>query len=152
MIPLNGKGRFTQGIFTPRNKSKYVGKEPPAFRSGFELKFFRWCDNNPNVFEWASETIIIPYTSPLDGKVHRYYTDGVVAIKEGNKVVKYIIEVKPLSQTLPPVVTKRKRQSTLLFENQRYIINMCKWEAAKKWCDIHSFKFLILTEKELGIK
>ena len=34
-----------------------------------------YCDNNPNILEWGSEEIIIPYKSPLDKKVHRYFPD-----------------------------------------------------------------------------
>jgi hypothetical protein len=151
MIPLNGKGKFKQGLFKPKNKSKYLGREDPVYRSGWELKFFRWADENPNVVEWASESVIIPYVSPLDHKVHRYYTDGVVAVREGSGVIrKYIIEIKPSAQTVLPVKGK-KRMSTMVYETARYAQNQAKWEAAKKWCDKHGYKFLILTEKELGI-
>jgi len=152
MIPLNGKGKFIQGVFLPINPKKYIGNEKPVYRSGYELRFFRWCDNNPNVLEWASEAVVIPYISPIDGKVHRYFTDGVIALKEGTGVVKYIIEVKPLKQVLPPVVGKQRRKSTMLYENTQYVVNTAKWDAAKKWCDSRGYKFQILTEKELGIK
>lgn len=151
MIPLNGKGKFIQGVFLPINPNKYIGNEKPVYRSGYELRFFRWCDNNPNVLEWASEAVIIPYTSPVDGKVHRYYTDGVIALKESTGIIKYIIEVKPLKQVLPPVAGRR-RKSTMLYENTQYAVNTAKWDAAKKWCDSRGYKFQILTEKELGIK
>jgi hypothetical protein len=150
MIPLNGKSKFKQGYFKPKNKQKYIGKVDPVYRSGWELKFFRWADDNPNVVEWASEAIIIPYVSPLDRKVHRYYTDGVVVIKEGNLIKKYIIEIKPSAQTLLPVKGK-KRMSTMVYETARYAQNQAKWDAAKKWCDKRGYCFLILTEKELGI-
>ena len=150
MIPLNGKAKFKQGLFKPKNKQKYIGKEDPVYRSGWELKFFRWADDNPNVVEWASEAIIIPYVSPIDRKVHRYYTDGVVAIKEGNIIKKYIIEIKPSAQTKLP--TKgRKRMSTMVYETARFAQNQAKWEAAETWCQKHGYSFLILTEKELGI-
>jgi hypothetical protein len=150
MIPLNGKGKFKQGFFKPKNSKKYIGKEDPVYRSGWELKFFRWCDDNTNVVEWASEAIIIPYVSPIDHKVHRYYTDGIVAIKEGNAIKKYIIEIKPSAQTKLP--TKgRKRMSTMVYETARFAQNQAKWDAARKWCDKHGYSFLILTEKELGI-
>lgn len=150
MIPLNGKGKFKQGIFKPKNKLKYIGKEDPVYRSGWELKFFRWADDNPNVVEWASEAVIIPYVSPIDHRVHRYYTDGVVAIRENNNIKKYIIEIKPFTQTILP--TKgRKRASTVMYETARYAQNQAKWDAAKKWCEKHGYSFLILTEKELGI-
>ena len=151
MIPLTGKGKFRQGIFTPNNPNKYIGRSKPLYRSSFELKFFRWCDSNSNVLEWASEAVIIPYTCPTDNKVHRYYTDGIVALKEATGVVKYIIEIKPASQVLPPSSSSRKRRSTMIYEAAQYAKNTAKWEAARKWCASHGFKFQILTEKELGI-
>jgi DNA modification methylase len=130
-IPLNGKGKFKQGLFKPKNKAKYIGKEDPVYRSGWELKFFRWADDNPNVVEWASEAVIIPYVSPLDQRVHRYYTDGIIAIKEGTTIKKYIIEIKPKAQTVLP--TKgRKRMSTMVYETARFAQNQAKWDAAKK--------------------
>lgn len=149
MIPLQKNTKFRQGIFKPQNKSKYIGRELPVYRSGWELKFFRWCDTNVNVVEWASEAVIIPYVNPITSKVSRYYTDGVIAIKEGNIIQKYIIEIKPSSQVLPPK-PGNKRKSTLLYETARYAQNQAKWNAAKKWCDKKGYKFLILTEKELG--
>jgi len=150
MLPLKKDDKFRQGLFKPKNTAKYVGKGMPVYRSGWELKFFRWCDDNPNVVEWASESVIIPYTSPMDGRVHRYYTDGVIAIKELDKIVKYIIEIKPSSQLNVPVKGK-KRSSTINYENYRFIQNQSKWKAARTWCEKHGYKFLILTEKELGL-
>jgi len=150
MLPLRKDDKYRQGVFKPKNASKYIGKTYPVYRSGWELKFFRWCDDNDNILEWASEAIIIPYTNPVDGKVHRYYTDGVIVIKEGETKARYIIEIKPSSQLKVPVRGK-KRQQTVLYENLRYIQNQSKWKAAKTWCDKHGYKFLILTEKELGL-
>lgn len=150
MIPLQKNTKFRQGIFKPHNKEKYVGRELPVYRSGWELKFFRWCDTNDNVVEWASEAVIIPYVNPVTGKVSRYYTDGVIAIKEYNKIQKYIIEIKPSSQVIPPK-NGNKRKSTIVYETTRFIQNQSKWNAAKKWCEKKGYKFLILTEKELGI-
>lgn len=150
MIPLQKNSKFRQGVYKPKNQQKYIGKESPVYRSGWELKFFRWCDDNVNVVEWASESVIIPYVSPLDGKVHRYYTDGVVAIREGDKIVKYIIEIKPSAQVVPPKPGK-KRKTTMVYENSRFIQNQAKWSAAREWCKKKNYSFLILTEKELGL-
>lgn len=150
MIPLNSSDKYRQGIFKPKNTKKYIGKSLPVYRSGWELKFFRWCDENNNVLEWASEAIIIPYINPVDGKAHRYYTDGIIALKEGEKIKKYIVEIKPSSQVVQPIPGK-KRQSTIIYETTRYIQNQAKWKAAKKWCESRNYSFLILTEKELGI-
>lgn len=150
MIPLQKNSKFRQGIFKPKNTTKYIGKELPVYRSGWELKFFRWCDDNSNIVEWASESVIIPYVNPITGKVSRYYTDGVIAIRENNTIKKYIIEIKPSSQVIPPV-TKNKKKTTVIYEAARYVQNQAKWEAARKWCAKKGFEFWILTEKELGI-
>jgi hypothetical protein len=150
MIPLTGRDKFKQGHFKPKNTSKYIGRETPVYRSSWELKFFRWCDDNINVIEWCSESLIIPYISPIDGKVHRYYTDGVVAIKEPQGIKKYIIEIKPKSQTVAPV-KGRKRHSTMVYETARYAQNTAKWAAAKQYAQKHGYEFLILTEEHLGI-
>lgn len=150
MIPLKRQDKFRQGLYKPLNSSKYVGKGLPVYRSGWELKFFRWCDRNSNVLEWASESVIIPYINKADGKVHRYYTDGIIALKEGDSIVRYIVEIKPSKQLLPPE-PGNKKNSTVLYENYRYIQNQSKWEAAKKWCDKKGYRFIVLTEKELGI-
>ena len=66
MNPLQHNSKFRQGVFKPKNTDKYKGKGHPVYRSGWELKFFRWCDESINVLEWASESVIIPYTNPIE--------------------------------------------------------------------------------------
>lgn len=141
--------QYKQGLYTPTNSHKYTGRGNPRYLSGWELKFFRWCDNNPNVVEWSSENVVIPYVNPLTGRTHRYMVDNRVVIKEGNKTVKYLIEIKPSKQTRKPTSHGNKKQSTLLYENVEYIRNQAKWKAAKTWCDKHGYKFQIITENEL---
>lgn len=145
---LNKDPRFTQGIFKPNNPHKYIGKFA-IFRSSFERKFMLWADKNPNVLEWGSENIIVPYISPVDGKVHRYYVDNYVVIKEGTIIKKYLIEIKPYAQTLPPKPSTRKKKSTVLYENKTYAVNMKKWEYAREWASKRGMEFLIITEREL---
>ncbi len=142
---------FKQGIFTPTNPHRYVGNSRPIYRSSWELKLFLWLDSsrNKNVLKWSSESVVIPYLSPIDGKVHRYFVDNVAHIQEGNKVVKYLIEVKPKKQTQPPTVSKRKKQSTILYENTTYVINQAKWKHAIDWCNRNGYKWLLLTEDVL---
>jgi hypothetical protein len=142
--------KWRQGIFTPKNLNKFIGSKA-VYRSGLELKFFRFCDDNPNVLEWGSENIIVPYISPLDNRAHRYYVDNYIAIKEGSEVVKYLVEIKPSKQTKPPTTKYRKRQH-LLYEQKQYVINQAKWKAAKEFCKKKGFTFIILTEKELIFK
>ena len=142
--------KWRQGIFTPKNQDKFIGSKA-VYRSGLELKFFRFCDDNPNVLEWGSENIVVPYISPLDNKAHRYYVDNYIAIKEESKVVKYLVEIKPSKQTKPPTTKYRKRQH-LLYEQKQYVINQAKWKAAKEFCKKKELTFIILTEKELIFK
>ena len=72
------------------------------YRSGLELKFFRFCDNSSNVLKWGSENIVVPYKNPLDNRHHKYYVDNFVVIKEGKEIKKYLVEIKPYKQTKKP--------------------------------------------------
>lgn len=144
---------YKQGIYRPINPNKFLGKTNPIYRSGWELKFFRWADTNPNILAWGSENIIIPYINPLDQKVHRYFVDNFIVFKDkdGNKQ-KLLIEIKPSKQTIQPTVTKGKHKKTILYEQTTWITNQAKWLAAKEWAKKKSMEFVILTEKELNIK
>jgi len=138
--------KYKQGIYKPMNSEKFLG-EVAIYRSGLELKFMQFCDSNPKVIKWGSENFIIPYKHP-DGKMHRYFVDNFVLIKEGDKLTRYLIEIKPSKQTQPPN-TKYRKKKYVLYEQVQYAINQCKWEACKKYCDKKGYKFLILTEKNL---
>ena len=142
---------YKQGKFTPKNPNKYRGSLPIIYRSGLELKSFRYLDNNPNVITWGSESVIIPYQSPADGKLHRYYVDLVALLKSKDGTTKkLLIEVKPEKQTRPPTISANKKQKTILYENYQWVINQAKWEAAKKWCQTKNYLFIILNEKHLN--
>jgi hypothetical protein len=146
-LPLKRDSRFRQGIFKPKNPNKFIGAHA-IYRSGLELKFFRFCDNNPNIVKWASESIVVPYVSPIDKKVHRYYVDNYVIINESGVLKKYLVEIKPSKQTKPPQ-TKYRNKQHLLYEQAMYITNQAKWEAAREYCKKNGMSFLILTEKEI---
>ena len=66
---------YKQGIFRAFNTKKYKGSTPIVYRSSLELTVFRWLDNNPNIVSWGSESVVIPYISPTDSKMHRYFVD-----------------------------------------------------------------------------
>ena len=140
--------RFKQGIFKPKNPKKFLS-ERAIYRSSYELRFFRWADENPNVLEWSSESIIIPYISPIDGKGHRYYVDNYCVLKEGDIIKRYLVEIKPSSQIQKPKVTKTKKPASLLYEQTQWVVNQAKWEAAGIYAKKRGFEFIILTEKEL---
>ena len=74
------KSRFKQGHFAPVNPDKYQGTQPIFYRSSWEKRFMFWCDNNPSILLWASESLVIPYWSPVDNKMHRYFPDFLVKV------------------------------------------------------------------------
>jgi hypothetical protein len=143
---------YKQGIFKPSNPLKYKGSFPVVYRSGLELQVFRWMDNNINVTSWGSESVVIPYQSPLDGRVHKYFPDLVAHLnsKDGT-IKKLLIEIKPERQTMPPVnPTGRKKPKTMMYEQVQYAVNQKKWEAAKAWATSKGYQFIILTEKNIN--
>lgn len=141
-----------KGKFRPSNYKKYKGDPTNIiYRSLWELRFMKWCDTNENILEWANEEFWIPYRSPLDNRVHRYFPDFYVKVKENNGTIKkYVIEVKPMRQVLEPKIQKRKTQKYIA-EVKEYAKNQAKWEAAKEYCKDRMMEFKIITEKELGI-
>jgi len=139
--------RFKQGIYKPMS-NKYKGKSYPKYRSSWELKFFRWCDLNPNVLEWNSENVVIPYRIG-QGKPRRYIVDNTLVIKTGNVKKKYLVEIKPYAQTQPPNQHGNKKRTTLVYEQYTYAKNKSKWLAAKQWCRAKGYEFIIITEREL---
>ena len=111
----------------------------------------RWCDTNDSVLEWGSETVIIPYVSPVDGKIHRYFVDFFVKIKnKDGSIQKYLVEIKPEKFTKPPEIPKKKTRK-FIDEVFLYGTNQAKWKAANEFCINQGWKFLVLTEKDLGI-
>jgi hypothetical protein len=141
---------YVQGIFKPQNPEKYKGTTPIIYRSKLEMLSMRYFDNSPNVITWGSESVVIPYQSPLDGKVHRYFIDMVAEIKmKDNTVKKILVEVKPEKQTFPPIVTNRKSQKTIVYEKYQYAVNSAKWQAAKQYANKKGYLFFILNEKHL---
>lgn len=148
-LPLKRDPRFHQGVYRPQNQEKFIGTEC-IFRSGLELKFFRFCDSNPNVLKWGSECVQVPYFDAVQKKMRTYYIDNYVMIKEGEQVVKYLVEVKPSKQTKAPNPKSKMKKANLLYEQATYLTNTCKWDAAKEYARKIGAKFIIITEKELN--
>jgi len=145
-------GKYKQGIFKPQNKEKYKGNlsiNPPIYRSSWELKCMLKFDKHPDILEWSSEGVIIPYKSPLDGKLHRYFVDFFVKYKdkEGN-IRRKIIEVKPKAQRTSPVKGSKK-EKTYLREVMTYGVNTAKWEAAQAMANKKGWEFEIWDETDI---
>ena len=142
-----------KGQFRPQNPNKYRGDSTNIiYRSRWELYFMSYLDKHPDILEWNSEEIIVPYRSPIDGKVHRYFPDFWVKSvdREGKKSMS-LIEIKPYSQTKEPV-PKKKLTKSYLYEVKTWGINTAKWKAAESFCKDRGWKFMIMTENELGLK
>ena len=139
--------------YKPTNPQIYTGNPNNIIcRSSWERKFCQWCDRKDNVISWACEEISIPYVSPKDNRIHRYYPDFLIKVKEyNNKIQTYVVEVKPKKQTLPPKPRKRITKS-YIYECTTYAVNQAKWKAANEFCKDNRINFKIVTEDELGIK
>ena len=76
LVIMSYKGRYIA-----KNPKKYKGdSQRIIYRSLWERKFMVYCDTNESVIEWGSEEIIIPYLSPWDGRIHRYFPDFYIKI------------------------------------------------------------------------
>ena len=142
-----------KGRFNISNPSKYKGDPRRIiYRSLWERKFMAYCDNSENILEWGSEEYIIPYLSPWDGRIHRYFPDFYIKVKQSNGTIKkYIIEVKPKKQCQPPDKPKRKTKRWYK-EAKAWGINSAKWKYAEDWCSNNGMEFKILTEDHLDIR
>nr|NDG05767.1 hypothetical protein [Oxalobacteraceae bacterium] len=135
--------RWAQGEYVIKNPAKYVGKNRPRYRSGWELSFMTFCDNNDAVLEWASECISIPYRHPLTGKTTNYVPDFFIRYRDrSNKLHAEIIEIKPKKQS----VVESKMNSR---DRAVVAINYAKWAAAQKWCKRAGLSFRVLTEFDM---
>jgi len=139
-----------KGKYKPSYPEKYNGDPTNIiYRSLWERKFCVYCDTNERILEWSSEEKCIPYRSPVDGKIHRYFPDFLIKVKESNgSIKKYMIEIKPSKQTVPPQKPQRQTKR-YISEVYEYAKNQSKWEAAKDWCADRGYEFKIITEKEL---
>jgi|TARA_B110000967_G_scaffold210076_1_gene270292 hypothetical protein len=144
---MNYSANVHKGRFNPKNPRKYRGNVANViYRSSYELKFMKWCDMNDDITEWGSEEIVIPYRSPLDNRMHRYFPDFYIKIREQ----KYLIEVKPYRFTQEPKIPKRKTKR-FISEVKQWGVNLAKWQAAEEICIDSGWVFKIITERELGI-
>jgi hypothetical protein len=139
-----------KGWFKPQNPKKYKG-DPNGivYRSSWELRVMKYLDENPRVIWWASEELYIPYVSPVDNRVHRYFPDFITRVKQGDKESTLVLEVKPFKQTQQP--TQKRKTKQFIQETITYAINQEKWKAADLFCKEHGWQFKLITEKELGL-
>ena len=135
--------KFAQGPYTVKNPAKYVGKGVPRYRSGWELSFMIFLDNNDNVMQWASESIQIPYRNPVTGKQSIYVPDLLITYRtRQNTLIAEVIEIKPKKQSI--IESKMNNRDRMVVA-----INYAKWDSATKWCNRNGLKFRVITEQDL---
>ena len=142
------------GRYIPKNPKKYKGDHSKVIdRSLWERRFMAYCDSSVSIIEWGSEEIIIPYLSPWDKKIHRYFPDFYIKTKQHDgSTKKFIIEVKPKAQCKPPPSQPKRKTKRWFNEVKTWGINEAKWKYANEWCLDNNMEFKILTEDHLNIR
>ena len=103
----------------------------------------RFCDENPSIIHWASESIYIPYMCPITGRVTKYIPDFFIEYvdKDGKKHSE-IIEIKPERHMF-------ENKIRTFYDQREYIRNVAKWKAANEFCKAKGIVFRILNEHDL---
>ena len=143
-----------KGKYYPSFPRKYKGDPTNIiYRSLWERKFMVYCDKNQNILEWASEEIAIPYRSPIDNRVHRYFPDFYMKVRQKDgSIKKFIIEVKPKHQCKAPPTNPKRKTRKWFNEVKTYLTNQAKWKSANEFCADNNMEFKILTEDHLNPK
>lgn len=136
--------KFSRGTFKPKHPEKYVGTRLPTWRSSWEEVFMRFCDNNPSIQQWSSESVKIPYRDPLTGKATVYVPDFLIVYLDKNlKKHVELIEIKPSNQMLKEKVGKNP------YNQAQFIKNQAKWIAAAAWAQQQGIKFRVINESDI---
>jgi len=138
--------KYSQDEFVPRNPQKLVGNARPFYRSSWELTVMTLLDQHPNVINWASESIAIPYVNPLTGKRSMYIPDFLIVYQDKfGKRRAELVEVKPKKEAIAENARSKRDKAALL-------VNTAKWAAAMAYCKKNGLTFRILTEDDIYIK
>lgn len=136
--------KFASGIFVPKNPHKYLGNAPPRYRSSWELSFCNFCDTNPAIQNWASESIRIPYEDPLTRRKTFYVPDFLIKyVDKLGKIHVELIEIKPANQAILERVGKSRVNQAMFVKNQ------AKWAQARAYCSQQGITFRVICENEL---
>ncbi len=143
-----------KGRYFPTNPKKYKGNPNQiVYRSLWERKVMVYCDKNDAIIEWGSEEVIVPYLSPMDGKIHRYFPEFYMKVRQADgSTKKFIIEVKPKSQCKQPVKNPKRRTTKWFNEVKTFAINQAKWKSAREFCEDKGMEFKIFTEDHINPK
>ena len=142
-----------KGRYSPKHPEKYKGDPTQIiYRSGWERKLMVYLDENKSIIQWSSEEIAIPYRSPIDNRIHRYFPDFYIkAIDKNGNITEQLLEVKPKKETREPAKKKRITKQYIT-EVTTWGKNQAKWKAAEEYCLDRGWQFKLITEDHLGIK
>ena len=135
--------KYAQGKYQVKNVDKYMGKRLPSYRSSWEYAFMSFCDNNPAVLNWTSESIKIPYFNPVSGKNTIYVPDFLIVYVDANqKQHTELVEVKPSTETT--------MESAKSYRDKLMVaMNMAKWAAADSWARANGMRFRVVPEFDI---
>ena len=135
--------KYANGKFTVKNPEKYMGKRSPTYRSSWEFAFMNFCDNNPAVLNWTSESVKIPYYNPVSGKNTIYVPDFLIVYVDANqKQHTEVVEIKPSTETTMESARSYRDKLSVA-------INMAKWAAADNWARANNMRFRVVTEYDI---
>ena len=152
-MPRNEDSKYRQGKYRPQNPEKYNGDPTNiVYRSSYELKFMQYCDLTESVNGWKSEEFWIPYRSPIDNKIHRYFPDFFVKYKDKNGNNRHlVVEIKPQKDLKMPETNPKRKTKSWAYSVKTWAVNQAKWEACREYCKDRGWEFKVFTERELGI-
>ena len=138
--------KYSQDAFIPKNPQKLIGNARPFYRSSWELTVMTLLDQHPNVINWASESISIPYVNPLTGRKSMYIPDFLIVYQDKfGKRRAELVEVKPKKEAIAENAKSKRDKAALM-------VNTAKWAAAMMYCKKNGLVFRILTEDDIYIK
>ena len=135
---------WKQGKFKVADEGKYKGNHQKIFyRSGLEKRWMNFLDRCPFITEWSSETVVVPYLSQVDGKLHRYFIDNYIKLIDGRE---FLVEIKPKKFCSPP----RKNSKNFLTESIEFKRNQSKWTYARKFSEDNNMRFIVITDSSIN--
>jgi hypothetical protein len=137
------RGSWIQEEFVPKNPAKCMNTGKIQSRSTWEHSFMRYLDEHPEVLQWGSEVISIPYFNPVKNRMAKYCPDFLIRYLDKDGVIhSKIIEIKPLKETMLEHAKSK-------YDRVNLLMNRAKWEAAIRFCKKAGLEFEILHEHRL---
>jgi hypothetical protein len=135
--------KYAKGKYQVKNAEKYIGKKQPTYRSSWELKFMQFCDNNPNILQWASEAIHVNYVNPFTKRKTIYVPDFlIIYIDAKGQKHGEVIEIKPSKETTFESAKSARDKAAV-------VLNLHKWQAAQAFCAQQGLKFRVVNENDI---